>query len=78
MDGNWIEYNPVFYSCSAQGCIEILDFYNIEISEKIITIVGCSNVVGLPLSLLLLHRDATPIICHSLTPNLINFTKIEI
>ena len=67
--------NPNFYSCTAQGCIEILDFYNIKISGKIVTIVGCSNVVGLPLSLLLLHRNATPIICHSLTPNLINLTK---
>tara|TARA_B100000927_G_C16389593_1_gene438777 strand:- start:9 stop:914 length:906 start_codon:yes stop_codon:yes gene_type:complete len=67
--------NPIFYSCTACGCIEILDFYNINISGKIITIVGCSNVVGLPLSLLLLHRNATPIICHSLTPNLINLTK---
>ena len=67
--------NPYFYSCTAQGCIEILDFYNIKISKKIVTIVGCSNVVGLPLSLLLLHRNATPIICHALTPNITNLTR---
>ena len=67
--------NPIFYPCTAQACIEILDFYNIQIRGKIITIIGCSNLVGLPLSLLLLHRKCTPIICHTETPNIISLTK---
>ena len=66
--------NPIFYSCTACGCIEILDFYNINISGKI-TIVGCSNVVGLPLSLLLLHRNATPIICHAFNSKYYKFNQ---
>ena len=59
--------NPLFLPCTPRGCLELLDYYNIDVKGKNATIIGCSNLVGLPLSLLLLHRDATITICHLLT-----------
>ena len=59
--------NPLFVPCTPRGCLEILDFYDIDVKGKNVTVVGCSNLVGLPLSLLLVHRDATVTICHLLT-----------
>lgn len=59
-----------FAPCTPSAVVEILDFYNIDITGKNIAIVGRSMVVGKPLSLLLLHRNATVTICHSRTKNL--------
>ena len=57
------------FSCTPVGCIELLDRYNIEIEGKNAVIIGASNTVGLPLSLMLLHREATITICHIKTKN---------
>jgi 5,10-methylene-tetrahydrofolate dehydrogenase/methenyl tetrahydrofolate cyclohydrolase len=67
--------NPLFVPCTPKGCIELLDKHNIEISGKNVCIIGRSNIVGLPLSLLLLHRNATITIVHSKTPNKKDITK---
>ena len=56
--------NPLFVPCTPEGCIELLHRYNIEIAGKHAVILGKSNIVGLPLSLMLLHHDATVTICH--------------
>ncbi len=61
--------------CTPEGCIELLDRYKIEIQGKHVVIVGRSNIVGMPLSLLFLHRNATVTICHSKTKNIENITK---
>ncbi len=54
----------LFSPCTPKGCIELLDHYNIEVKGMNITIIGCSNIVGLPLSMLLLHKGATVTLCH--------------
>ncbi len=61
--------------CTPKGIIEMLDYYNIDISGKDIVIINRSNLVGKPLSLLFLSLDSTVIICHSKTKNLIEKTK---
>lgn len=61
--------------CTPEGCIELLDRYGIEIQGKNAVIVGRSNIVGVPLSLLLLHRNATITICHSRTTDIFEHTK---
>lgn len=61
--------------CTPEGCLELLDRYNIDIDGKHAVILGRSNIVGVPLSLLLLHRNATVTICHSHTKNLFEHTK---
>ena len=48
----------------------MLDYYKIDIKGKNVVIIGCSNLVGLPLSLMLLHRDATVTICHKETKDI--------
>ena len=53
-----------FIPCTPRGCIELLDHYNIDVKGLHIVIIGCSNLVGLPLSIMLLHRKATVTICH--------------
>ena len=61
--------------CTPLGVIRLLNEYNIELCGKNIVVIGKSNIVGLPLSLLLLHREATVTICHSKTENLNLITK---
>ena len=56
--------------CTPQAVLELLDFYNIETIGKKIVIVGRSLVVGKPLAMLLLVRNATVTICHTKTVNL--------
>ena len=56
--------------CTPSGIIEMMDFYQIEIPGKDAVIVNRSNLVGKPLALMLLERDATVTVCHSRTRNL--------
>ena len=67
--------NKALLPCTPQGCIELLEKYDLEIEGKQVTVVGCSNIVGLPLSLMLLHRGATVSICHLKTPDISVYTK---
>ena len=61
---------PMFVPCTPAGCIELLDRYSIDIAGKEAVVLGRSNIVGLPVAMLLLHRDATITICHSRTRDL--------
>lgn len=56
--------------CTAQAVIEILEHYGVTLSGKNAAVVGRSPVVGKPLSLLLLARNATVTMCHSKTQDL--------
>lgn len=67
--------NPKFVPATAQSVVEILDFYDIDVAGKNVVIVGRSDVVGKPLSMLLLNRDATVTIAHSNTRDLSDLTK---
>jgi len=73
--GLLIEGNPRFISCTPHGIIKMLDYYNIDIEGKQAVIVGRSNIVGKPVSMLLLHRHATVTICHSRTKPLDEVTR---
>eukprot|EP01100_Stratorugosa_tubuloviscum_P015983 TRINITY_DN980_c2_g1_i1.p1 TRINITY_DN980_c2_g1~~TRINITY_DN980_c2_g1_i1.p1 ORF type:complete len:333 (-),score=173.17 TRINITY_DN980_c2_g1_i1:80-973(-) len=66
---------PLFISCTPKACIELLDRNNVTIAGKHAVVIGRSNIVGIPISLLLLHRDATVTICHSKTSNLIEIVR---
>ena len=56
--------DPLFFSCTPRGCIELMDEYNIRLRGRNVTIIGSSNLVGLPLSMMLLNRGATVTICN--------------
>jgi len=66
---------PLFTPCTPRGIIELLDRSGIEIEGKNAVVLGRSNIVGLPVSMLLLHRNATITICHSRTKNLPEVTR---
>ncbi|KAL0712130.1 hypothetical protein Bca4012_019108 [Brassica carinata] len=60
---------PDFVPCTPKGCIELLHRYNVEIEEKRAVVIGRSNIVGMPVSLLLQNEDATVTTIHSKTKN---------
>ena len=62
--------DPLFVPCTPKGCIELLDRMGVEIEGKRAVVLGRSNIVGLPVAMLLLHRNATLTICHSRTQDL--------
>jgi len=62
--------NPEFKPCTPDGCMELIKKTNIDISGKQAVILGRSNIVGLPISLMLLHNNATVTICHSKTKDI--------
>lgn len=58
---------PFHIPCTPQGCIELLDRSGVELKGKNAVVIGRSNLVGLPVAMLLMHRDATVTIVHSKT-----------
>ena len=62
--GALIHNLKTFIPCTPLGCIELLNTYNIDMNGLNVTIVGSSNLVGLPMSHLLLQRGATVTICN--------------
>ena len=63
------------FPCTALGVIELLNNYNISVEGKNITIVGRSDLVGMPLFHILNNMNATVTLCHSKTKNLEEKTK---
>ena len=59
-----------FAPCTAQACLELLNFYNIDLAGKNIAVLGRSLVIGRPVSILLQNQNATVTMCHSKTKNL--------
>ena len=66
---------PGIVSCTPKGIIEVLDYANIEIAGRHAVVIGRSNIVGMPVSKLLLDRNATVTICHSKTKDLAKITS---
>lgn len=62
-------------ACTPKGVIELLDKAGVEIEGKRAVVIGRSNIVGLPVSKLLLDRNATVTIAHSRTKNLAEITR---
>ena len=68
--GRMVIGDPVFLPCTPAGVMEMLDAYQISIRGKRCVVLGRSNIVGKPMALLLLRKDATVTLCHSKTPDL--------
>jgi len=58
---------PLFTPCTPLGCIRLLDEYDIDVKGKNAVVIGKSNIVGLPISLMLMKRNATVTVCHIFT-----------
>lgn len=61
--------------CTPSGIIELLNYHNIEIEGKDVTIIGRSDLVGKPLVSLFLNKNASVSICHSKTKDIKKYTK---
>jgi len=59
--------SPRFVSCTPKGCIELLERSGVNIAGKVAAVIGRSNIVGIPVAMLLQERDATVIMIHSRT-----------
>ena len=66
---------PILAPATPLGVMELLKFYNIQVSGKNVAIIGASNIVGKPLSALMLNAGATISVCHILTKDISTFTK---
>ena len=65
-----------FRSCTPFGVMKLLEYSNIDVEGKIAVVIGRSNIVGKPMALMLLEKNATVIVCHSRTKNLSSITKL--
>lgn len=61
---------PLFVPCTPDGCIYLLDQVGVKLDGINAVVLGRSNIVGMPVALLLVRRNATVTICHSRTKNL--------
>jgi methylenetetrahydrofolate dehydrogenase (NADP+)/methenyltetrahydrofolate cyclohydrolase len=73
--GNMLLGNPTYLPCTPAGIMVLLDSIGMEIKGKHAVVVGRSNIVGKPVSFLLLQRHATLTICHSRTLDLSYHTR---
>ncbi len=73
--GRLFSGNPLHRACTPSGILTLLDRYGIAAEGKEAVIVGRSNIVGKPLALMLLSRNATVTVCHTRTKNLPEVTR---
>jgi methylenetetrahydrofolate dehydrogenase (NADP+) / methenyltetrahydrofolate cyclohydrolase len=68
--GRLVQKRPRLVACTPLGCIELLEREKIPVAGAHAVVLGRSDIVGKPMALLLLHRDATVTVCHSKTRDL--------
>jgi methylenetetrahydrofolate dehydrogenase (NADP+)/methenyltetrahydrofolate cyclohydrolase len=68
--GNMAMGEEAYGSCTPQGIIRLLDYYDIETEGKHAVVIGRSPILGKPMAMMLLNKNATVTICHSRTKNL--------
>lgn len=73
--GVFCKSNIGFAPCTAQAAIEILDYYGIDVQSKNVVVIGRSLVIGKPVSMMLLNKNATVTICHTKTKDITSISK---
>jgi methylenetetrahydrofolate dehydrogenase (NADP+)/methenyltetrahydrofolate cyclohydrolase len=61
---------PGFWPCTPYGCMKMLENIGYDLKGKHAVVIGRSNIVGKPMAMMLLQKNATVTICHSATPDL--------
>jgi methylenetetrahydrofolate dehydrogenase (NADP+)/methenyltetrahydrofolate cyclohydrolase len=72
--GGLVVGDTVFPPCTPYGVVKLLEHEGIALEGKNVVVVGASNIVGKPMALMLMQRDATVCICHAKTRDLAQFT----
>lgn len=76
--GRLVQGRPLYLPCTPHGCVEMLRRHDISTTGKHVVIIGRSDIVGKPLSIMLAQRgsDATVTLCHSRTQDLPSVTRL--
>lgn len=74
--GALITGNAVYPPCTPYGVMKMLEYEGVGLEGKNVVVVGASNIVGKPMALMLMQRDATVSICHAKTRDLAQFTLL--
>ncbi|SJZ85575.1 methenyltetrahydrofolate cyclohydrolase [Selenihalanaerobacter shriftii] len=72
--GELVIDGDAYVPCTPEGVMALFDMYDIELKGKDVTVVGHSNIVGKPMALLLLNRNATVSVCHIDTKDTASYT----
>ncbi|KAF1047288.1 bifunctional methylenetetrahydrofolate dehydrogenase/methenyltetrahydrofolate cyclohydrolase FolD [Xylophilus sp.] len=73
--GALVTGTPGFWPCTPYGCIRMLESIGYDLRGKHAVVIGRSNIVGKPMALMLLQKNATVTVTHSATPDLAHFTR---
>jgi methylenetetrahydrofolate dehydrogenase (NADP+)/methenyltetrahydrofolate cyclohydrolase len=74
--GGLLTGSTVFPPCTPYGVQKLLEFEKVKIAGRNVVVVGASNIVGKPMAMMLMQKDATVAICHKLTRDLATFTLL--
>ena len=69
MAGVFMNEDIGYPPCTAEACMELLDYYGIDLEEKKVTVLGRSLVIGKPAAVMVMNKNATVTVCHSRTKN---------
>ncbi len=72
--GGLVVGDTVFPPCTPYGVVRLLEYENIPVEGRNVVVVGASNIVGKPMALMLMQREATVSICHAKTVDLAQYT----
>ena len=72
--GGLVVGDTIFSPCTPYGVVKLLEHENIEVEGRNVVVVGASNIVGKPMALMLMQREATVSVCHVKTRDLAQFT----
>jgi methylenetetrahydrofolate dehydrogenase (NADP+) / methenyltetrahydrofolate cyclohydrolase len=72
--GGLVVGDTVFPPCTPYGVVKLLEHEHIEVSGRNVVVVGASNIVGKPMALMLMQREATVSVCHVKTRDLAQYT----
>ena len=72
--GGLVIGNTIFSTCTPYGVVKLLESEGVQVEGQNVVVVGASNIVGKPMALMLMARDATVAICHAKTRDLAQFT----
>ncbi len=74
--GGLYENRPIGHCpCTAEAVMALLEYYSVPLEGKRVVVLGRSLVIGKPVSLMLLHKNATVTVCHSKTKNIREITR---
>ncbi len=75
LSGVFTNTNMGFAPCTAEAAMAILDYYGVDLTGKSVAVIGRSLVIGRPVAMMLMHKNATVTICHTKTKDVRTVTK---